>query len=70
VEKTKEKMLRLAELQKKIDEAARKCDISHKILSKGIDHNKETFVRRAPATMICGTMVSIMTTLLLMMLLP
>jgi hypothetical protein len=48
----------------------RKCDISHKILSKGTYHNKETFVRRAPATMICGTMIFIMTTLLLMMLLP
>ena len=48
----------------------RRCDILHKILSKDIDHNKETFVRRAPATMICGTMIFIMTTLLLMMLLP
>ena len=58
-------MLRLAQLQKKIGEAAEEMDISHKILSKGIDHNKETFIRRAPATMICGPIIFIMTTLLL-----
>jgi hypothetical protein len=43
-------MLRLAQLQKKIGEAAEEMDISHKILSKGISHNRETFVRRAPTT--------------------
>jgi hypothetical protein len=47
----------------------RRCNISHGILSKDIDHNKETFVSRAPAMMMCGTMIFIMTTLLLMMLL-
>jgi hypothetical protein len=41
----------------------RRCDISYKILSKDIDHNKETFVRRAPATMTCGTMIFTMITL-------
>jgi hypothetical protein len=35
----------------------RKCVTLHKKLSKGIDHNKETFVRRAPAMMICGMMI-------------
>jgi hypothetical protein len=39
-------------------------------MSKGIDHNKETFVRRALATAICGMMIFNMTILFLMMLLP
>jgi hypothetical protein len=49
----------------------RRCDISHRILSKhiDIDHNKETFARMAPTTMMCGMMIFIMTTLLLMKLL-
>jgi hypothetical protein len=48
----------------------RKCDTSHKIQNKGIDHNKETFVRKAPATNICSMMILTMTILFLMMLLP
>jgi hypothetical protein len=47
----------------------RKCDILHKILNKGIDHNKETFDRKAPTTKICGMKILTMIILLSMMLL-
>jgi hypothetical protein len=41
VEKRRENMLRLAKLQKKIDEAAEKCAISHKKTSKDEGHSRE-----------------------------
>jgi hypothetical protein len=41
VERRREKMLWLTELQKKIDEAAEECVTSHKTTSKGICHNRE-----------------------------
>jgi hypothetical protein len=48
----------------------RKCDTSHKILNtRGIDHIKETFDKKALATKICGMKILTMTMLFLMMLL-
>jgi hypothetical protein len=60
VEKRREKMLCLAELQKKI---------LRKSLSKGTSHNKEIFVKKALAMMTCGMMIFTMIALLLMTLL-
>jgi hypothetical protein len=56
--------------KRKLMKQPRRCDILHRILSKGISHNKEIIARRGPATMICGMMIFTMITLLLMMLLP
>ena len=68
VHRKKEKMLRLADLQKKIDEAAEKCVISPKMTkTKGL--NTESFVKTIRSTMMNGMMISIMAILLLMMLL-
>jgi hypothetical protein len=47
----------------------KRCDILHKTLSKGPDHNSETFATRAPTMMTYGMMIFIKITLLLMTLL-
>jgi pilus assembly protein TadC len=59
-------MLQLAELQKKINEAVEKCYTSHRTLNKGISHNTETFVKKAPVMMTYGMMTFTMIALLLM----
>jgi hypothetical protein len=68
VQRKREKMLRLAELQRKIDEATEKCVISCK-MTKDEGHNRENFVKEAQAMTTNGMMIFIMVTLLLMMLL-
>jgi hypothetical protein len=69
VQRKKEKMARLAELQKKIDEAAK--EVRH--LTQD-DHDRRpntgSFAKRAHSTKMNGTMILIMVALLLMMLLP
>jgi hypothetical protein len=48
----------------------KRCDTSHKTTSKGVGHNRESFVRKAKAMMMYGMTIFIMITLLLMMLPP
>jgi hypothetical protein len=68
VQRKKEKMAWLADLQKKIDEADEKCVILLKMTrTEGL--NTESFVKRAHSTKMSGTMTSTMLTLPLMMLL-
>jgi hypothetical protein len=56
--------------KRRLTKQLRKCNTSHKILNnKGIDHNKETFIRKAPTTKICGMKILTMTISLLMLLL-
>jgi ABC-type Fe3+-citrate transport system substrate-binding protein len=54
VERRREKMFRLAELQKKIDEASKEMHTSHKTMNKGISHNRETFIKKTLAMMTYG----------------
>jgi hypothetical protein len=61
-------MLRLAELQRKIDEATEECATSPK-MTKYEGLNRESFVKKVQSTMMDGMMTFIMVTLLLMMLL-
>jgi hypothetical protein len=70
MERRREKMLWLSELQKKIDEAAEEMRLPHKTTSKDEGHIRETFVRKAQVMMMYGMTIAIMATLLLMMLLP
>jgi hypothetical protein len=56
--------------RRRLTKQPRKCDILRKTLSKGTNHNKETFVKKASAMMTCGMMIFTMITLLLMMLSP
>jgi hypothetical protein len=63
-------MLRLTELQKRLMKQPKRCVTSHKTTSKGISHNRESFVKKAHAMMTYGMTISIMITLLLMMLHP
>jgi cell shape-determining protein MreC len=65
VQRKKKKMLRLADLQKKIDEVAE--EIHH--LTRTEDLNTESFIKTIPTMMMNGMMISIMEILLLMMLL-
>jgi hypothetical protein len=74
VEKRREKMLRLSELQKKIDckrrstKQLKRCDTLRMMLNiKSIIHAKEIFGRKAPTTKICGMNLLTMIILLLMM---
>jgi hypothetical protein len=69
VEKRREKMLRLAELQKKIDEAAE--EMRHIAQDTEQEHRPQQrdLCQEGTTTMICGTMIFIMTSLLLMTLL-
>jgi hypothetical protein len=54
--------------KRRLMKQVKRCDTSHKILNnKGIDHIKETFDRKAPATKTCGMKILTMTILLLMM---
>jgi hypothetical protein len=46
----------------------KRCVTSHKTTSKGISHNRESFVKKAQAMMTYGMTIFIMITLLLMML--
>jgi hypothetical protein len=62
-------MLRLAKLQRKIDEAAEECATSHRMI-KGEGLNTESFIKKLQSTMMDGMMTFTMVTLLLMMLLP
>jgi hypothetical protein len=62
-------MLRLAELQKKIDEDAEEmCHITQDEQGR-MPQKRVSFVRKAQAMMMYGMTISIMVTLLLMMLL-
>jgi hypothetical protein len=61
-------MLRLAKLQRKIDEAAKEMRHTRKT-TKDEGHDKESFVKKAQAMMTNGMMIFMMVTLLLMMLL-
>jgi hypothetical protein len=69
VQRKKEKMARLADLQRKIDEATRKCVILLKMI-KTEGPNIGSFVKRDYSTKMDGMMILIMIPLLLMMLLP
>jgi hypothetical protein len=46
----------------------KRCATSHKTTSKGVGHNRESFVRKAQSIMTYGITISIMIKLLLMML--
>jgi type I site-specific restriction endonuclease len=68
VQKKREKMLRLADLQRKIDEATE--EMRHLLrMTKTEGPNTGSFVKKALSMMMNGTMTFIMVTLLLMMLL-
>jgi hypothetical protein len=69
VQRKKEKMARLADLQRKIDEAPKKCVILPK-MNKIEGLNTGSFVKKAYSTRIIGMMILIMMPLLLMILLP
>jgi hypothetical protein len=45
-----------------------KCDILRKTLSKGTNHNKVIFIKKASSMMTCGMMIFTVITFLLMML--
>jgi hypothetical protein len=68
VKRKREQMLRLSDLQKKIDEAAEKYVILLK-MTRTEDLHKESFVRTILTMMMIGMTISIMEILLLMMLL-
>jgi hypothetical protein len=68
VQRKKEKMLRLADLQKKIDEAAEEMRHLPK-MNKTEGLNTESFVKTIPTMMTNGMMISIVAILLLMMIL-
>jgi hypothetical protein len=69
VQRKKEKMARLADLQKKIDEATEEVrHLLKMIMTEG--PNTGSFVKRAHSTKMNGTVILIMVPLLLMMLLP
>jgi hypothetical protein len=70
VERRREKMLWLSELQKRLMKLPKRCAISHKTTSKDKGHNRESFVRKAQVMMMYGMTISIMVTLLLMVLPP
>jgi hypothetical protein len=46
----------------------KRCDTSHRTLNKGIGHNRETFVKKAPTMMTYGMTSFTMIALVLMML--
>jgi CRISPR/Cas system-associated endonuclease Cas3-HD len=66
VERRREKMLRLAELQKKIDEVGEEMRHITQDNEQSISHNRESFVKKAQAMMTYGMTTFIMITLLLM----
>jgi hypothetical protein len=69
VQRNKEKMARLSDLQKRSMKLLRKCAILLKmIMTEG--PNTGSFIKRAHSTKMNGTMILIMVPLLLMMLLP
>jgi hypothetical protein len=68
VQKKKEKMLHLSDLQKKMMRLLRKCVISLK-MTRTEDLNTESFIRTISTMMMNGMMIFIMEILLLMMLL-
>jgi small-conductance mechanosensitive channel len=68
VQRKRKKMLQLAKLQRKIDEAAKEMRHTRKT-TKDEGHNRENFVKKAQAMMTNGMMIFTMVTLLLMMLL-
>jgi hypothetical protein len=69
VQKKKEKMARLADLQRQIDEATE--EVRHLVkTSKTEGPSTGSFIKRACSTMMDGMMILIMIPLLLMMLLP
>jgi hypothetical protein len=69
VQRKNEKMARLADLQRKIDEATEECAILFK-MNKTEGPNTRSFVKKAYSTKMDGMMILIMIPLLLMMLLP
>jgi hypothetical protein len=69
VQRKKEKMAWLADLQRKVDEALRKCVILLK-MNMIEDPNIGSFVKKACSMKMDGMMILIMMPLLLMMLLP
>jgi hypothetical protein len=68
VQRKREKMLRLADLQRKIDEAAKEMVTSLR-MTKTEGLNTRSFIKKAQSMMMNGTMTFITVTLLLMMLL-
>jgi hypothetical protein len=69
VQRKKEKMARLADLQRKIDEATE--EVCHLVQDEQIEGpNTGSFVKKAYSTRMHGMMILIMMPLLLMMLLP
>jgi hypothetical protein len=66
VEKRREKCFDWLSSRRRLTKQLRKCDILRKTLSKGTNHNKETFVKKAPTMTTCGMMIFTMITLLLM----
>jgi hypothetical protein len=68
VQRKKEKMARLADLQRQIDEPLKKFAILLK-MSRTEGLSTESFIRRASSTKMTGMKISIMEILLLMMLL-
>jgi hypothetical protein len=68
VQRKKEKMARLADLQRQIDEPLKKFAILLK-MSRTDGLSTESFIRRASSTKMTGMKISIMEILLLMMLL-
>jgi hypothetical protein len=69
VQRKREKMLRLTDLQKKIDEVLKKC-VTLPRMTKTEGPNTGSFVKKAQLMMMNGTVSFIMAILLLMMLLP
>ena len=68
VQRKKEKMARLADLQRQIDEASEEvCHLTQDEQTEGL--STESFIRRASSTKMTGMRISIMEILLLMMLL-
>jgi hypothetical protein len=67
LDRRREKMLRMAELQKRLTKQPKKCDTSHKTLNKGINYNRENFIKKAPAMMTYGMTTFTMIALLSMM---
>jgi hypothetical protein len=68
VQRKREKMLRLADLQGRSTKLLKKCVISHKMTKdKGL--NRESFVKKVQSMMMNGMLTFIMATLLLMTLL-
>ena len=56
--------------RRRLMKVRKRCATLHKTTTKGIGHNRESFIRKAQAMMMYDMTISIMITLLLMMLPP